>query len=145
MIHFLDNKDEKLMQFIKNGPYISYVDLPAQTTEEGIVVPASRQKKDPQYYIDTEKQKVLIDKKALTYMLIAIPNELFNIIDSCRSRKELWDELEKEMLGSEKSVQTRMNQCISSYEGFWTRETELVTLSYNRFNVILNDLRRYPS
>ncbi|XP_024993900.1 uncharacterized protein LOC112527430 [Cynara cardunculus var. scolymus] len=131
MIHFLDNKDEKLMQSIKNGPYISYIDLLAQTTEEGIVVHASKKKKDPQYFTETEKQKVLIDKKALTYTLMEIPNELFNRIDICGSAKDLWDELEKHMLGSEKSVQSRMNQCISAYEGFRARENESITKSYN--------------
>ncbi|XP_024962861.1 uncharacterized protein LOC112503037 [Cynara cardunculus var. scolymus] len=70
-------------------------------------------------------------------MLMAIPNELFNRIDSHGSATELWDELEKQMLGSEKSVQTRMNQCISAYEGFRARENESITEFYNRFNVIL--------
>ncbi|XP_024963600.1 uncharacterized protein LOC112503844 [Cynara cardunculus var. scolymus] len=142
MIHFLDNKDEKLMKSIKNRPHISYMDLPEQTTAVGIVVPASKIKKDPQYYTETEKQRVLIDKKVLTYMLMAIPNELFDRVDSRGSAKELWDELEKQMLESEKSIQTRMNQCISAYEGFRARENETITESYNRFNVFLNDLRR---
>ncbi|XP_024963255.1 uncharacterized protein LOC112503447 [Cynara cardunculus var. scolymus] len=98
--------------------------------------------KDPQYYTETEKERVIIDKKALTYMLMAIPNELFNRVDSRGSVKELWDEFEQQMLGSEKSIQTWMNQCISAYEGFRARENETITESYNRFNVILNDLRR---
>ncbi|XP_024963256.1 uncharacterized protein LOC112503448 [Cynara cardunculus var. scolymus] len=142
MVHFLDNKDENIMKSIKNGLLISYMDLSEQTTANGIVVLASKIKKDPQHYTKTEKQRVLIDKKALTYMLMAIPNELFNRVDSRGSAKELWDELEKHMLGSEKSIQTRMNQCASAYEGFRAHENESILESYNRFNVNLNDLRR---
>ncbi|KAJ9545160.1 hypothetical protein OSB04_024867 [Centaurea solstitialis] len=73
---------------------------------------------------------------------MAIPNDLFNRVDSRKTAKELWDELEKQFQGTGRSIQAKLNQAIGAYEGFKALEGETLADSYSRFNIILNDLRR---
>ncbi|KAI3672514.1 hypothetical protein L6452_38603 [Arctium lappa] len=58
------------------------------------------------------------------------------------SSKEVWDELARQFVGSKASIQAKQNMCINAYEGFHAREGENLLDTYNRYNIILNDLRR---
>ncbi|KAJ9544638.1 hypothetical protein OSB04_024345 [Centaurea solstitialis] len=103
---------------------------------------ARRVYKTFRHYNELEKSRAEIDDKALTFLTMAIPNDLFNRVDSRKTAKELWDELEKQFQGTERSIQGKLNQAIGAYEGFKALEGETLADSYSQFNIILNDLRR---
>ncbi|KAI3759306.1 hypothetical protein L6452_07022 [Arctium lappa] len=73
---------------------------------------------------------------------MAIPNDIYNRVDSQSTAKGIWDELARQFEGSEASIQAKQNLCINAYEGFHAKEGELLLDTYNRYNIILNDLRR---
>ncbi|KAJ9544640.1 hypothetical protein OSB04_024347 [Centaurea solstitialis] len=143
MIQFLNNIDKTLMTSIQDGPIKPFIDIPG--TPETATTPAiepRRVYKLFRHYNELEKIKAEIDDKALTFLTMAIPNDLFNRVDSRKTAKELWDELEKQFQGTERSIQAKLNQAIGAYEGFKALEGETLADSYSRFNIILNDLRR---
>ncbi|KAJ9553229.1 hypothetical protein OSB04_017274 [Centaurea solstitialis] len=143
MIQFLNNIDKTLMTSIQEGPIKPFIDIPG--TPETATTPAiepRRVYKLFQHYNELEKIRAEIDDKALTFLTMAIPNDLFNRVDSRKTAKELWDELEKQFQGTERSIQAKLNQAIGAYEGFKALEGETLADSYSRFNIILNDLRR---
>ncbi|KAJ9566733.1 hypothetical protein OSB04_002699 [Centaurea solstitialis] len=101
MIQFLNNIDKTLMVSTQEGPIKPYIDIPAK-----------------------------LDDKALTFLTMAIPNDLFNRVDSRNTAKELWDELEKQFQGTKRSIQAKLNQAIGAYEGFKALEGETLADSY---------------
>ncbi|KAJ9561608.1 hypothetical protein OSB04_006768 [Centaurea solstitialis] len=123
----------------QDGPINPFIDIPG--TPETATTPAfepRRVYKLFRHYNELEKIRAEIDDKALTFLTMAIPNDLFNRVDSRKTAKELWDELEKQFQGMERSIQAKLNQAI----GFKALEGETLADSYSRFNIILNDLRR---
>ncbi|KAJ9547140.1 hypothetical protein OSB04_019683 [Centaurea solstitialis] len=143
MIQFLNNIDKTLMTSIQEGPIKPFIDIPG--TPETATTPAiepRRVYKLFRHYNELEKIRAEVDDKALTFLTMAIPNDLFNRVDSRKTAKELWDELEKQFQGTERSIQAKLNQAIGSYEGFKALEGETLADYYSRFNIILNDLRR---
>ncbi|KAJ9536171.1 hypothetical protein OSB04_un000651 [Centaurea solstitialis] len=143
MIQFLNNIDKTLMVSIQEGPIKPYIDIPG--TPETATTPAIEPRrvfKLFRHYNELEKIRAELDDKALTFLTMAIPNDLFNRVDSRNTAKELWDELEKQFQGTERSIQAKLNQAIGAYEGFKAFEGETLADSYSRFNIILNDLRR---
>ncbi|KAJ9561525.1 hypothetical protein OSB04_006685 [Centaurea solstitialis] len=143
MIQFLNNIDKTLMVSIQEGPIKPYIDIPG--TPETATTPAIEPRrvfKLFRHYNELEKIRAELDDKALTLLTMAIPNDLFNRVDSRNTAKELWDELEKQFQGTERSIQAKLNQAIGAYEGFKALEGETLADSYSRFNIILNDLRR---
>ncbi|KAI3718242.1 hypothetical protein L6452_19104 [Arctium lappa] len=68
--------------------------------------------------------------------------DIYNRVDSRNSAKEIWDELSRQFEGSEASIQAKQNLCINTYEGFHAKEGETLLETYNRYNIILNDLQR---
>ncbi|KAJ9542222.1 hypothetical protein OSB04_028728 [Centaurea solstitialis] len=143
MIQFLNNIDKTLMTSIQEGPIKPFIDIPG--TPETATTPAiepRRVYKLFRHYNELEKIRAEIDDKALTFLTMAIPNDLFSRVDSRKTAKGLWDELEKQFQGTERSIQAKLNQAIGAYEGFKALEGETLADSYSRFNIILNDLRR---
>ncbi|KAJ9553034.1 hypothetical protein OSB04_017079, partial [Centaurea solstitialis] len=143
MIQFLNNIDKTLMVSIQEGPIKPYIDIPG--TPETATTPAIEPRrvfKLFRHYNELEKIRAELDDKALTFLTMAIPNDLFNRVDSRNTAKELWDELEKQFQGTERSIQAKLNQAIGAYEGFKALGGETLADSYSRFNIILNDLRR---
>ncbi|KAI3770503.1 hypothetical protein L6452_01638 [Arctium lappa] len=95
-----------------------------------------------QYFTEKQKEHYKTDEEALIYLTMAIPNDIYNRVDSRNSAKEVWDELSRQFEGSEVSIQAKQNLCINAYEGFHAKEGETLLETYNKYNIILNDLRR---
>ncbi|KAI3707670.1 hypothetical protein L6452_26299 [Arctium lappa] len=97
MINFLNNKDKKLMNSITNGPHFSHVTVARHPATETIPeIPETLVAKDPIQYSDLDRELVERDAQALTFLIMAIPNDIFNRADNRESTKDIWDELEKQ-------------------------------------------------
>ncbi|KAI3715269.1 hypothetical protein L6452_22244 [Arctium lappa] len=143
MIQFLNHKNRDYMKYITEGPVQPVVTVPGRAaTDTSLEIPVRYVSKPYQNYSEREKELHKIDEEALIYLTMAIPNDIYNIVDSRESVKAMWDELERQFQGTERSIQSKLNQSINAYEGFHAMEGEALVDTYTRFNVILNDLRR---
>ncbi|KAI3677859.1 hypothetical protein L6452_37131 [Arctium lappa] len=83
------------------------------------------------------------DRLAKSYILQGIPNEIYVKIDSYKaSGKEMWDQLEKMMLGSKVGNQLKISNCLNNYEEFRGRVGETLEETYDRFVTLLNELSK---
>ncbi|KAI3672631.1 hypothetical protein L6452_38727 [Arctium lappa] len=83
------------------------------------------------------------DKLSKSYILQGIPNEIYVKIDSYKaSGKEMWDQLEKMMLGSKIGNQLKISNCLNNYEEFRGRVGETLEETYDRFVTLLNELSK---
>nr|GEU33414.1 hypothetical protein [Tanacetum cinerariifolium] len=63
--------------------------------------------KDPKFWTAEEKKTRKIDRLAISLLIQGLPNDIYSLIDSNETAKDLWDALERQMRGSEYGEQDR--------------------------------------
>nr|GEU94023.1 reverse transcriptase domain-containing protein [Tanacetum cinerariifolium] len=91
--------DEAMINSIQNGdhalPIITQVSLAGTTSNVPHLL------KDKSMWNAEEKNNQKIDRCARSLLIQGLSNDIYSLIDSNNSAKELWDALERHMLGSE--------------------------------------------
>ena len=82
------------------------------------------------------------DHDALTYLLLAIPNDIYVSVDSNTTAKSMWDEITKLMRGTAKASASLTRNSIMSYENFKAKEGELLIDTHTRFINVINLLKK---
>nr|GFA11137.1 hypothetical protein [Tanacetum cinerariifolium] len=71
-----------------------------------------------------------IDRLARFLLIQRLPNDIYSLIDSNKTAKDLWDALSRHMLGSEYGEQDRKAAVLYEYETFKATEGELLLDTY---------------
>ncbi|GJT32050.1 hypothetical protein Tco_0922469 [Tanacetum coccineum] len=90
-----------------------------------------------------EKRNQKIDRLARSLLIQGLPNDIYSLIDSNNTAKELWDALEIHMRGCEYGEQDRKAVVLYEYETFKATEGELLLDTYIRYLQVINDLKKY--
>nr|GEX15925.1 hypothetical protein [Tanacetum cinerariifolium] len=75
--------------------------------------------------LSVEKKIQNIDRLARSLLIQGLPNDIYSLIDSNKTAKDLWDALARHMLGSEYGEQDRKDVVLYEYETFKATEGEL--------------------
>nr|GFC46480.1 hypothetical protein [Tanacetum cinerariifolium] len=86
--------------------------------------------KDKSIWSDQEKRIQKIDRLAKSLLIQGLPNDIYSLIDSNKTAKDLWDALARHMLGSEYGKQDRKTAVLYEYETFKATEGELLLDTY---------------
>nr|GEZ88037.1 integrase, catalytic region, zinc finger, CCHC-type, peptidase aspartic, catalytic [Tanacetum cinerariifolium] len=71
-----------------------------------------------------------------------LPNDIYSLIDSNKTAKDLWDALARHMLGSEYGKQDRKAAVLYEYKTFKATEGELLLNTDIRYLQVINDLKK---
>ncbi|KAJ9563094.1 hypothetical protein OSB04_008254 [Centaurea solstitialis] len=143
MINFLDLLDDKLMVSITEGPIRPTVTVAeVARTEVTPYLPAYEVEKPYDMFSHEQRARAAIDKRALTLLTMALPNDMFARVDSCKDARAMWLGIEQQMQGGDKALEGQKENAMNAYESFCAREGETLTETYNRLNICVNDLRR---
>ncbi|KAJ9542979.1 hypothetical protein OSB04_029485 [Centaurea solstitialis] len=143
MINFLDLLDENLMTSIREGPFKPTVTVVAvERTETTPYLPAYEVEKPYDMYSAEQRAQAAIDKRALTLLTMALPNDMYARVDSCKDARSMWLGIEQQVQRGEKALESQRENAMNAYEGFCARDGETLTDSYNRLNSYVNNLRR---
>nr|GFC85013.1 hypothetical protein [Tanacetum cinerariifolium] len=89
---------EAMINSIKNGdqplPRVTQVSIAGTTLTE------QPHLKDKSMWSDQEKRIQKIDRLARSLLIQGLPNDIYSLIDSNKTAKDLWDALARHMLGS---------------------------------------------
>nr|GEX14822.1 hypothetical protein [Tanacetum cinerariifolium] len=122
---------EAMINSIKNGdqplPVITQVSLAGNAQN------APPTLKDPKFWTAEEKKTRKIDRLARSLLIQGLPNDIYSLIDSNETAKELWDALERQMRGSEYGKQDREAAIVYEYETFKAIEGEQLLDTYLRY------------
>nr|GEV07946.1 retrovirus-related Pol polyprotein from transposon TNT 1-94 [Tanacetum cinerariifolium] len=88
---------------------------------------------------DTRK----IDRLARSLLIQWLLNDIYSLIDSNKTAKDLWDALERQMCGSEYGEQDRKAAILYEYETFKATEGEQLIDTYLCYLQVINDLKKY--
>ncbi|KAJ9566731.1 hypothetical protein OSB04_002697 [Centaurea solstitialis] len=143
MINFLDLLDDKLMVSITEGPIRPTVTVAeVARTDVTPYLPAYEVEKPYDMFTHEQRARAAIDKRALTLLTMALPNDMFARVDSCKDARAMWLGIEQQMQGGDKALEGQKENAMNAYESFCAREGETLTETYNRLNICVNDLRR---
>nr|GEY97966.1 hypothetical protein [Tanacetum cinerariifolium] len=91
---------------------------------------------------DQEKRVQKIDRLARSLLIQGLSNDIYSLIDSNKTAKDLWDALARHMLGSKYGEQDRKAAVLYEYETFKATEGELLLDTYIRYLQVISDLKK---
>nr|GFB21917.1 Gag-Pol polyprotein [Tanacetum cinerariifolium] len=100
---------EAMINSIQNGDQLLLVI--AQVSLAGNAQNAPPTLKDPKFWTAEEKKTRKIDRLARSFFIQGLSNDIYSLIDSNKTAKDLWDALERQMHGSEYGEQDRKAKC----------------------------------
>nr|GFB69984.1 hypothetical protein [Tanacetum cinerariifolium] len=117
MINLIMNDDQPL-------PHVTQVSIAGTTLTEQPLL------KDKSMWSAQEKRVQKIDRLARSLLIQGLPNDIYSLIDSNKTAKDLWDALARHMLGSEYGEQDRKAAVLYEYETFKDTKGELLLDTY---------------
>nr|GEY49623.1 retrovirus-related Pol polyprotein from transposon TNT 1-94 [Tanacetum cinerariifolium] len=132
--------EEAMINSIKNGDQ----PLPRVTQVSNAGTSSTKQPplKDKFMWSDQEKNIQKIDRLARSLLIQGLPNDIYSLIGSNKTAKDLWDALARHMLGFEYGEQDRKAAVLYEYETFKATKGELFLDTYIRYLQVINDLKK---
>nr|GEW43793.1 hypothetical protein [Tanacetum cinerariifolium] len=131
---------EAMINCIKNGdqplPHVAQVFIAGTSSTEQPPL------KDKSMWSDQKKKIQKIDRLARSLLTQGLSNDIYSLIDSNTTAKDLWDALARYMLGSEYGELDRKAAILYEYETFKATEGELLLDTYIRYLQVINDLKK---
>mgnify|MGYP003330837915 CR=1 FL=1 len=118
--------DFNMWEIVEYGPRI-----PLET--EGEESSGGVKKKRGPPTSESERKERQIELKALSTLLLAIPNEYQRKFSTCVDAKELWDALEKRFGGTKATKRNQKDVLKQQYENFKASRNETMAQTFDRF------------
>nr|GEX39186.1 hypothetical protein [Tanacetum cinerariifolium] len=119
---------EAMISSIKNGdqplPRVTQVSISRTSSTEQPPL------KDKSMWSGQEKRIQKIDRLVRSLLIEGLLNDIYSLIDSNKTAKDLWDALARHMLGFENGEQDRKAIVLYEYETFKATEAELLLDTY---------------
>nr|GEV51690.1 hypothetical protein [Tanacetum cinerariifolium] len=129
-MNYLEEKTngEAMINSIQNGD--QPLPIFAQVSLAGNAQNAPPTLKDPKFWTAKEKKIQKIDHLARPLLIQGLPNDIYSLIDSNETAKDLWDALKRQMRGSEYGEQDRKAAIMYECETFKATEGEQLLDTY---------------
>nr|GEZ53649.1 hypothetical protein [Tanacetum cinerariifolium] len=98
--------------------------------------------KDLKFWTAEEKKTRKIDRLTRSLLIKGIQNDIYSLIDSNETTKDLWDALKRQMRGSEYGEQDRKASILYEYETFKATEGEQLLDTYLHYLQVINNLKK---
>nr|GEW30526.1 hypothetical protein [Tanacetum cinerariifolium] len=121
---------EAMINSIQNGDHP--LPIVAQVSLAGTALNAISTLKDPKFWTAEEKKTRKIDHLARSLLIQGLPNDIYSLIDSNKTAKDLWDALERQIRSSEYGEQDRKAAILYEYKTFKATEGEKLLDTYLR-------------
>ncbi|KAI3770591.1 hypothetical protein L6452_01730 [Arctium lappa] len=132
MVNFLEGMDRDLLRSVNDGPHQPMVLVPrVPATADTAEIPAYYEKKTSNF-TDEETNMMDNDSKVVRLLIMTIPNDIFQELDSCVTAKEIWDQLLNQLEGGLQTQKNRRNLCINEYHDFLVLPEETLHQTYLR-------------
>ncbi|KAI3719546.1 hypothetical protein L6452_20448 [Arctium lappa] len=115
-----------MWDIIENGP-----------SEAGRIGPDGKR---PPPKTDGERKIRQTEMKALSTLLLAIPNEYQHQFCNCTDAQILWNALEKRFAGTKSIKRNQRDVLKQQYENFTSSKNESMTQTFDRFNKLIGEL-----
>ncbi|GJX23601.1 hypothetical protein Tco_0228046 [Tanacetum coccineum] len=88
------------------------------------------------------KKQYISDVKVMNYLLQAVPNDIYNLVDECKNAKEMWEQIQRPMFGSDVTSHVRHSRLMVEFDKFAAKEGESLKSVYERLTTLVNIMDR---
>ncbi|GJR16084.1 hypothetical protein Tco_0798736 [Tanacetum coccineum] len=134
---YLNQKRENrkwLNKEINEGPYEFKEFTPSETEEPRMQIEEDLRRYDLKHYE--------AEIEAMNLILISIPNDIYNSVDSCTTTQSIWQRVECLMRGTMQNKVDRETHLNNKFDQFIAEPGVALVLVYNSFAQLMNDLER---
>nr|GEY73866.1 hypothetical protein [Tanacetum cinerariifolium] len=133
-----------IVDSIKNGPYVRQMisipgepDLPVH-----VPVPESFHEQTDEELTKNDLKQMDADDQAIQTILLGLPEDVYVVVDSCETTKEIWECVQQMMKGSDIGEQDKKANHFNEWEKFTSTDGESIESYYHHFMQLMNDLKR---
>lgn len=148
MTLFIKASNPLYIGILENRPYIPMKSTEETSLADGTRIPAGSVKKPEKDFTDADKELVALDTGLQLILVDSTDDDMSHQIMNCISGKHMWDTIELLMEGTEEVKENRLDILTSQYEAFKSLPGESVTVVFERFTRLLNELsiqgKTYP-
>nr|GEU54010.1 hypothetical protein [Tanacetum cinerariifolium] len=91
----------------------------------------------------TDIKRMDADDQAIQTILLSLPEDVYAVVDSCETAKEIWERVRQMTKGSNIGEQEKKVKLFNEWEKFTSTDGESIESYYHRFMQLMNDLKRY--
>ena len=133
----LETLDYDMLDVVTEGPHVPMF----QPMKDGVA--SGEKKRTPKHeYTAEDKRLCHLDKKPCAAIGNSLPYDIYHLVQNCESAKEMMDTLTVAFEGTEEVQRTNINNLNRKYEHFFAKKGETLTDTFNRFNCLINDMKR---
>ncbi|GJX28186.1 hypothetical protein Tco_0236265 [Tanacetum coccineum] len=83
-----------------------------------------------------------LHSKVMNYILQAIPNDIYDLVDACKDAQKMWEQIRRFMYGSKKNKHAIHSRLMNEFENFDAKEGESLDYVYERLSTLVNVMDR---
>ncbi|GKC80417.1 hypothetical protein Tco_1131191 [Tanacetum coccineum] len=84
------------------------------------------------------KKQYIADVKVMNYILQAIANDIYNLVDACTNAKDMWEQIKRLIFGSDVTSHVRHSRLMDEFDKFAAKEGESLEFVYERLTTLVN-------
>ncbi|GJW59612.1 hypothetical protein Tco_0108947 [Tanacetum coccineum] len=89
-----------------------------------------------------DKLRYEADIDPMNWILLGIPNDIYNYVDACQNAKAMWNRVKRLMQGTDLSLQERHLRIINEFVIFFAEAGESIECVYDKFSTLMNNMER---
>ncbi|GJV28198.1 hypothetical protein Tco_1384646 [Tanacetum coccineum] len=140
-MRYVDGKKEHgrmVKDSIDNGPYVM-----KQITDPTSPTDAPRTKiQTVADLTGNDKLRYEADIDTMNWILLGIPNDIYNSVDACQNAKAMWNQVKRLIQGTDLSLQERYSRLMNEFDKFSAEDGESLESVYERFSTLMNNMER---
>ncbi|GJY91603.1 hypothetical protein Tco_0506799 [Tanacetum coccineum] len=127
---------------IINSPYVRrMIPEPGDPDREVPVAETFHEQTDDEL-TEKEVKEMKADDQAIQIILMGLPEDIYDGVDSCETTQEIWLRVQQMMKGSDIGIQDKKAKLFNEWERFTSTDGESIESYYHRFSKLMNDFKR---
>nr|GEX87158.1 hypothetical protein [Tanacetum cinerariifolium] len=121
-----------IVDSIENGPYVSRMIATPGEPDLLVPVPESLHEQTDEELTETDIKRMDADDQAIQTILLGLPEDIYVVVDSCETAKEIWERVRQMRKVSDIGEQEKNAKLFNEWEKFTSTDGESIKLYYHR-------------
>nr|GEX34021.1 hypothetical protein [Tanacetum cinerariifolium]GEX38258.1 hypothetical protein [Tanacetum cinerariifolium] len=131
-----------IVDSIKNGPYVRRMIATPGEPDLPVPVLESFHEQTDEELIENDLKRMDAGDQAIRTILLGLPEDVYAVVDSYETGKEIWERVRQTMKGSNIGEQEKKAKLFNEWEKFTSTNGESIKSYYHRFMQLMNNLKR---
>ncbi|GJY27793.1 hypothetical protein Tco_0403560 [Tanacetum coccineum] len=132
---------KRIYNSIMNGPYVRrMIPEPCDPDRKVVVVEIFHEQTDDEL-TEKEVKQMEADDQAIMIILMGLPKDIYDVVDSCEIAQIIWLRVQQMMKGSDIGIQDKKAKLFNEWERFTSTDGESIESYYHRFSKLMSDFK----